>query len=360
MTPLFNVSLIDDFETVISDNDILCIQTNNFSILSLVKLLNNTRDRINEIRILLTSESISDYWDKDFECSVEDRIKNWDSITAISEFFNDKKVIIRKCNSIPYSLITTKRTSYFIGTTTIDAALFGTTSGHTSPIPVMKGNTPEDSDFRKSFSKLWNSSKDYSDSFREKMRAVFSLSTKQFYFYLLNKFFDKRESAELGDSTQINTDSFCTSQIYKTLFPFQKDAVFEIVNRLNRYGMCILADSVGLGKTYTALGVMKYYMTQNRKINILLLCPKKLENNWRVNISNIKENIFRDDQFRYDVFFHTDLNREGKSNGVDLSHVIWSDYDLVVIDESHNFRSGISRQRGSDGNQQENRYSFLL
>ena len=126
-----------------------------------------------------------------------------------------------------------------------------------------------------------------------------------------------------------------------------------IINKLERYNGCILADSVGLGKTFTALAVIKYYESRNK--SVLVLCPKKLSENWKTYNSNSLNNPLTGDRLRYDVLFHTDLGRGGESNGINLDRLNWSNYDLVVIDESHNFRNG-----GSIKNGKKNRYQFLL
>ena len=140
------------------------------------------------------------------------------------------------------------------------------------------------------------------------------------------------------------------------LYHFQKDAVLAIISKLEKFNGCILADSVGLGKTFTALAVIKYY--ENRNKSVLVLCPKKLAENWATYKSNYVNNPIAGDRLRYDVLYHTDLSRErGMSGSIDLSHLNWGNYDLVVIDESHNFRNG-GEVSGED--ERENRYLRLL
>lgn len=149
---------------------------------------------------------------------------------------------------------------------------------------------------------------------------------------------------------------FKDSRIWKMLYDFQKDAALGIINKLEKYNGCILADSVGLGKTFTALSVIKYYENKNK--NVLVLCPKKLGNNWITFKGNYLNNPIAEDRLRYDVLFHTDLSRShGYSNGIDLSRLNWSNYDLIVIDESHNFRNG-GQIYGDE--KKENRYARLM
>ena len=148
---------------------------------------------------------------------------------------------------------------------------------------------------------------------------------------------------------------FKSSKIWGMLYDFQRDAVLAIINKLEKYNGCILADSVGLGKTFTALAVVKYY--ENRNKNVLVLCPKKLASNWNTYKDNYINNPIAEDRLRYDVLFHTDLSREhGISNGLDLERLNWGNYDLVVIDESHNFRNGGE----ISGDKKENRYLKLM
>ncbi len=150
---------------------------------------------------------------------------------------------------------------------------------------------------------------------------------------------------------------FKESKIWNMLYNFQKDAALAIINKLEKYNGCILADSVGLGKTFTALAVIKYYETRNK--TVLVLCSKKLGNNWNTYRDNYVNNPLSDDRLNYKVLYHTDLGRSsGESNGTDLSRLRWETYDLVVIDESHNFRNG-GKISGED-NEKENRYLKLI
>lgn len=153
---------------------------------------------------------------------------------------------------------------------------------------------------------------------------------------------------------------FKSSVIWNKLYNFQRDASLAIINKLEKYNGCILADSLGLGKTFTALSVIKYYENRNR--NVLVLCPKKLNDNWQTFRSNYKNNPVLADRLRYDILFHSDLSRDkGLSNGLDLERVNWGNYDLIVIDESHNFRNGGRfDNEDEDDDFKENRYARLM
>ena len=152
---------------------------------------------------------------------------------------------------------------------------------------------------------------------------------------------------------------FKSSVIWNKLYNFQRDASLAIINKLEKYNGCILADSVGLGKTFTALSVIKYYENRNR--NVLVLCPKKLNDNWQTFRSNYKNNPVLADRLRYDILFHSDLSRDkGISNGLDLERVNWGNYDLIVIDESHNFCGGKFDNDDEEEDFKENRYARLM
>ena len=182
------------------------------------------------------------------------------------------------------------------------------------------------------------------------------------YFKTLLEIFRTRMEAREETDHQLSATSLRNTQIWKTLYSFQRDGVGGIINRLKQYHGCILADSVGLGKTYTALAVIRYYQTQNQQV--LVLCPKKLSENWQLYPTYFgqKGNPFAEDDFRYTVLYHTDLSRTtGETNGIDLANLDWSAFGLVVIDESHNFRNESRSTRDESGNIiRHSRYDRLL
>ncbi|MBP2030319.1 SNF2 family DNA or RNA helicase [Methanohalophilus levihalophilus] len=163
-------------------------------------------------------------------------------------------------------------------------------------------------------------------------------SPEKIYFLMLYNIFNEFLEDINEDVLPNDLTGYKDSVVWNKLFNFQKDAATGIINRLEQFNGCILADSVGLGKTFTALAVIKYYELRNR--SVLVLCPKKLEDNWQTYRNNYKTNILAKDRLNYDLLFHTDLSRKsGKSSGLDLKKINWGNYDLVVIDESHNFRN---------------------
>jgi len=211
------------------------------------------------------------------------------------------------------------------------------------------------------FEQLWNNKQqfqDVTDQVIENITAVYNENSPEFiYFVTLYNIFSEFLEDISEDTLPNEATGFKDSKVWNMLYNFQKDAALAIINKLEKYNGCILADSVGLGKTFTALAVIKYYESRNR--NVLVLCPKKLSNNWNTYRDNYINNPLAEDRLNYKVLYHTDIGRErGSSNGTDLSRLRWDTYDLVVIDESHNFRNGGKLDTGED--EKDNRYTTLL
>ncbi len=226
---------------------------------------------------------------------------------------------------------------------------------------VQKTEVPFSTVYLELFNNLWKDSKklqDVTEQVIENITTAYNENSPDFiYFVTLYNIFNEFLEDISEDVLPNEATGFKNSKIWNMLYNFQKDAALAIINKLEKYNGCILADSVGLGKTFTALSVIKYY--ENRNKSVLVLCPKKLSNNWNTYKDNYVNNPIASDRLRYDVLFHTDLNRtSGNSNGLDLERLNWGNYDLVVIDESHNFRNGGKLNTGED--EKENRYSKLL
>lgn len=209
------------------------------------------------------------------------------------------------------------------------------------------------------FNQLWSDTaklEDVTETVIENISTAYNENSPEFiYFMTLYHVFSEFLEDISEDELPNEATGFKNSKIWNLLYDFQKDAVLAIINKLEKYNGCILADSVGLGKTFTALAVVKYY--ENRNKTVLVLCPKKLAENWNTYKDNYVNNPIAADRLNYDVLFHTDLSRDGGySNGLDLDRLNWGNYDLIVIDESHNFRNGI----GTHSNTQENRYKRLM
>lgn len=227
---------------------------------------------------------------------------------------------------------------------------------------VQKSEEPMSSVYLRMFEEIWEDQEkleDVTEQVIESIGAAYKENSPDLiYFFILYNIFNEFLEDLSEDNLPNDLTGFKDSKIWSMLFNFQEDAVLTIINKLEEYNGCILADSVGLGKTFTALAVIKYY--ENRNKSVLVLCPKKLAENWNTFRGNYVNNIIAEDRLRYDVLFHTDLSREtGESNGIDLERINWGNYDLVVIDESHNFRNG-GQTYGEDGSKKENRYLKLL
>lgn len=226
----------------------------------------------------------------------------------------------------------------------------------------MPGHSSTDM-FLMNFAELWKDKEKFQDvteNIIESIETVYKENAPAFiYFITLYNIFSEFLEDISEDVLPNEATGFKSSIIWNKLYNFQRDAALAIINKLEKYNGCILADSVGLGKTFTALSVIKYYENRNR--NVLVLCPKKLNDNWQTFRSNYKNNPVLADRFRYDILFHSDLSRDkGVSNGLDLERVNWGNYDLIVIDESHNFRNGGKFDYEEAENFKENRYAKLM
>lgn len=243
------------------------------------------------------------------------------------------------------------------GFTTVD---IGCDRGNNAYNMVNRMESPFTEQYMQIFDSIWNDKdklQDVTDIVVENITTAYNEnSPEMIYFITLYNVFSEFLEDISEDVLPNEATGFKQSKIWSMLFDFQRDAVLAIINKLEKYNGCILADSVGLGKTFTALAVVKYY--ENRNKSVLVLCPKKLAENWNTYKDNYVNNSIAADRLRYDVLFHTDLSRKGgQSNGLDLDRLNWGNYDLVVIDESHNFRNG-GEISGDD--KKENRYLQLL
>ena len=245
------------------------------------------------------------------------------------------------------------------GFTTAD---LGFERGNNIAVNTIKFAHAESRQLLDSFNTLWDDRKifqDVTDLVIDGITAAYNENAPEFIYYVaIYNIFNEFLSDISEDVLPNEATGFKESAIWNKLYDFQKDAALAIINKLERYNGCILADSVGLGKTFTALSIIKYYELRNR--TVLVLCPKKLSDNWMTFKENYLNNPIASDRLRYDVLFHTDLSREqGFSGHIDLTKLNWSNYDLVVIDESHNFRNG-GDYSGRGDSRRENRYLSLL
>ena len=247
------------------------------------------------------------------------------------------------------------------GFTTVD---LGCEKGNNAYTMIQKSEAPFSKAYIDLFNQLWNDSSRLqvvTEEVIDNISNAYKENAPEFLYFvalynIFNEFLDDISEDELPKEAT----GFKNSAIWNKLYNFQRDAALAIINKLEKYNGCILADSVGLGKTFTALSVIKYFESRNR--TVLVLCPKKLYENWNTYRQNYVNNPLAKDRLNYDVLYHTDLSREsGYSNDLDLERVNWGNYDLVVIDESHNFRNGGKVSTDENGeNPRENRYLRLM
>jgi SNF2 family DNA or RNA helicase len=235
------------------------------------------------------------------------------------------------------------KTTYF-GIDEFSSAGFGYENDNAILRNVLKNDDSEMAmEYIRTFDEVWNDPmalQDITDEVADYIANLYKENSPEFvYFLTLFNIFDEFLEDITEDEIANERTGFKQSLIWNQMYDFQRDAVLGIISKLERYNGCILADSVGLGKTFTALGVIKYYQERNK--SILVLCPKKLGDNWLTYLANYEDNPLYKDRFNYDVLFHTDLSRRNglSANCIDLARVNWGNYDLVVIDESHNFRN---------------------
>ncbi len=247
------------------------------------------------------------------------------------------------------------------GFTTVE---LGCERGNYLATMIPKFDAPFSLQFLQKFNEIWNDCEQLqvvTDEVLDNITNAYKENPPEFiYFVTLYNIFNEFLEDISEDVLPNEATGFKSSVIWNKLYNFQRDAALAIINKLEKYNGCILADSVGLGKTFTALSVIKYY--ENRNKSVLVLCPKKLHDNWVTYRSNYVNNPLVSDRLRYDILYHTDLSRQsGQSNGLDLEHINWGNYDLVVIDESHNFRNGgkVTTDE-NDENPRENRYLQLM
>ena len=247
------------------------------------------------------------------------------------------------------------------GFTTVD---LGCEKGNAAYTMIQKAEVPFSKAYIDLFNQIWNDSgrlQVVTEEVIDSISNAYKENAPEFlYFVALYNIFNEFLEDISEDELPKEATGFKNSAIWDKLYNFQRDAALAVINKLEKYNGCILADSVGLGKTFTALSVIKYFESRNR--TVLVLCPKKLFENWNTYRQNYVNNPLAKDRLNYDILYHTDLSRDyGRSNDLDLERVNWGNYDLVVIDESHNFRNGGKVSTDENGeNPRENRYLRLM
>lgn len=373
-----NKFLKDDLKEEIKKGSKLSIAAASFSIYAFDKLKNELKN-IDELRFIFTSpvfikdknkkekrefeilrrKNERDLYGSEFEVKLKNELTQKAIAKECAQWIKEKVTFKSNIsNENMQKFINVDETTYMPinGFTTID---LGYEKGNNISNFVVKSKNQESKKFLDLFEEIWNDKsrlQEVTEEVIENIGTVYNENSPDYlYFVTLYNIFSEFLEDVSEDELPNESTGFKDSQIWKMLYNFQEDAALAIINKLEKYNGCILADSVGLGKTFTALAVIKYY--ENRNKSVLVLCPKKLSENWNTYKFNYKNNPLLKDRMNYDVLFHTDLNRKkGISNGLDLARINWGNYDLVVIDESHNFRNG----GNPVGENKENRYQKLL
>ena len=375
-----NKTLRDDLQVEIQKDSKISIAAATFSIYAFQELKKELKG-VEQLRFIFTSPTFTtekaakekrefyiprlnrerSLYGTEFEV----KLRNELSQKAIAKECADwirKKVVFKSNvtneNMMGFLCVDDKAYNPIQGFTTVD---LGCERGNNAYTMIQKMPAPFSMSYLQLFDQLWNDTarmQEVTEEVIDTITAAYNENSPDFiYFFTLYNIFNEFLEDISEDVLPNEATGFKESKIWNLLFNYQKDAALAIINKLEKFNGCILADSVGLGKTFTALAVIKYY--ENRNKNVLVLCPKKLTNNWNTYKDNYVNNPIAADRLRYDVLFHTDLNRtRGKSNGLDLDRLNWGNYDLVVIDESHNFRNG-GKLTGKE-DEKENRYLKLL
>lgn len=377
--------VIDDLKTTIRSGSRIDIAAASFSIYA-YQLLKKELEQIEELNFLFTGElftsekaqresrefyiprlnSERSLYGTDFEIKLRNELNQQAIAKECAEWIRSKvtfKSNVSGDHMMPFMLIRNEGEevaySPLMNFTTAD---LGADRGHNAYSTTTKVYAPQARHFIDTFDSVWNENgklADVTESVLDNITAAYKENAPEFiYFMALYNIFSEFLEDLNADFLPNEATGFKNSQVWNKLYDFQKDAVIGCISKLEKYNGCILADSVGLGKTFSALGVIKYYESRNK--TVLVLCPKRLSDNWNTFKGNYRNNPLVQDRLRYDVLYHTDLNRDhGDSNGIDLFKLNWENYDLVVIDESHNFRNGESTTHKAEEGF-ENRYQKLM
>ena len=378
-----NQTLRDDLTATIKSGSRVSIAAASFSIYAFQELREQLGE-IDELRFIFTSPSfVTEKVDKQrrefyiprlnrerdlFGSEFEIKLRNELSLKAVAKDCADwiRRKACFKSNRTGENMmgfVNVDDTNYMpiTGFTTVD---LGCERGNNAYQFVQRTDAPLSQFYLNLFDQVWHDNEKLqvvTEQVLDNITNAYKENAPEFiYFVTLYNIFNEFLEDISEDVLPNEATGFKSSVVWNKLYNFQRDAALAIINKLEKYNGCILADSVGLGKTFTALSVIKYY--ENRNKSVLVLCPKKLHDNWVTYRSNYVNNPLVADRLRYDILYHTDLSRSsGQSNGLDLEHINWGNYDLVVIDESHNFRNGgkVTTDENDD-NPRENRYLQLM
>jgi hypothetical protein len=340
--------LLDVLKQEINSESNISISCNYFTSFALFELI-DTFKKANNVEVLLDfkTDDVDDF--RFIQGDVEKKLNlQLDRKYLINQVIGliEDKVQFRKGSVANQNIIIIENDGasqcYIITPQNLDSVSLGTLPAQ---FPVLINALEDKSNqYLNLFQNSWNNSQLLlNDLIIEKLeKGTQNYTGEEIYKYCIREIFHYSTINERADE-KLQKVGFKDSKIWSLLYNFQKDAVIGAIEKIETYGGCIIADSVGLGKTFEGLAVMKYYQLRNDRI--LVLAPKKLRENWTVYQMNDKRNILAEDRLNYDVLNHTDLSRmKGNSGDIDLEMINWGNYDLVVIDESHNFRNNPTKK----------------
>ena len=376
-------TLQDDLKEQLRSGSRLSIAASCFSIYAFQELKEALKD-IKELRFIFTSPTFTaektpkqqrefyiprldrerTLYGSEFEVKLRNELTQKAIARECAEWIREKACFkSNKTNEQMMGFINLDDISYspINGFTTVD---LGCEKGNAAYTMIQKAEVPFSKAYIDLFNQIWNDSgrlQVVTEEIIDSISNAYKENAPEFlYFVALYNIFNEFLEDISEDELPKEATGFKNSAIWDKLYNFQRDAALAVINKLEKYNGCILADSVGLGKTFTALSVIKYFESRDR--TVLVLCPKKLFENWNTYRQNYVNNPLAKDRLNYDILYHTDLSRNyGRSNDLDLERVNWGNYDLVVIDESHNFRNGGRVSTDENGeNPRENRYLRLM
>lgn len=358
-----NDRVIDELRNCLVSKSLLDVASPEFSLFAFAEL-QDLLTGLEQARLALPSHEHSDWamLGTDADRSFRNRLQIRWLAKQCADWITQKVEVKQAKSSIPQSAMVIRSTEgvasrVITGTSSFSSSGLGITPNHQFSLIQSAENTEECSLLASWFDGLWSNLPVTAEAKADLLARLNELSAHRqpsliYYLTLFHLFKDLGD--ELDEEKIIKSATGIKNTIvWQKLYKFQRDGVVGAIDKLERHGGCIIADSVGLGKTFEALAIIKYYELRNDRV--LVLAPKRLRDNWTIYKANDRRNVLAADRLHYDVLNHTDLTREGGQSGdIDLSHVNWGNYDLVVIDESHNFRNKITHQG------RESRYDRLM
>ncbi len=355
-----NDRVLDILNSDMSDGAALLVVSSEFSLFAFEQLRQRLMT-VKEARLVLPSVGVDglNLFGSDFDRPARNLLQLRWLARSCAKWLENKADLRFALKSMPQSMI-------IIEGQQTNSAVVGSCAFTTDGLGVAPSNPyafiqhsesgSDVANYRKWFEAVWNSTAgdNQNATLTRKLQTLAEHTPpRDVYFHILHQLFKDLNNELDEDKIIKSATGIRNTKVWHKLYKFQRDAVVGAIDKLEKIGGCVIADSVGLGKTFEALAVIKYYELRNDRV--LVLCPKRLRDNWTLYKANDRRNVLATDRLNYDVLNHTDLSRDGGQSGdIDLSHLNWGNYDLVVIDESHNFRNKPTHK------DKESRYDRLM